>query len=179
MSYYKTVSGYLKSDGGLEGRRQEFELALPASLNTEDRARIVAVFDEIGADHDQHVLALSQKLDGGPAPALALPVHDPDDAIVAGLKGFWKWLREAQRTIWGYALLILDFFVFSGHWDLVARARQLGTGADAGAATIVGGDLLAAFWIVNFLVLGFLFGESAISNLLPQLKSNRADGSER
>lgn len=179
MSYYETVSGYLKSDGGLEGRRQEFELALPASLSAEDRAQIVAVFDEIGADHDQRVLALSQKSDDGPATALVLPVHDPDDAIVAGLKGFWQWLRDAQRTIWGYALLILDFFVFSGHWDIVARARQLGTGADAGAATIVGGDLLSAFWIVNFLVLGLLFGEGALSNLLPQLKNYRAGGSEK
>ena len=60
-------------------------------------------------------------------------------------------LRGAQRPIIGYGTLYLDFQVFSGAWKLASETQE------------------SAFWIINFLVLGFLFGERAVKNVAPLL----------
>jgi hypothetical protein len=58
-------------------------------------------------------------------------------------------LRGSQRPVWGFVVMYLDYGVFSGMWKL--------------------GDPIVsnAFWILNFLVLGFLFGERAVMNVMP------------
>jgi hypothetical protein len=58
--------------------------------------------------------------------------------------------RGLQRPLWGFGVMFMDFQVFSGKWVI-----QEGTRADA------------AFYIINFLVLGFLFGERAVKNVAP------------
>lgn len=60
-------------------------------------------------------------------------------------------LRGAQRPIWGYAVIYMDYMVFSGNWVMPEENPQL----------------QSAFWIINFLVLGFLFGERAVKNVGP------------
>lgn len=66
-------------------------------------------------------------------------------------------LRGCQRPAWGFAALAMDWLVLSGRWTV--------------ALTVTGtGDLTAEGCIVlavNILVLGFLFGERAVKNLLP------------
>lgn len=57
-------------------------------------------------------------------------------------------LRGLQRPVWGYATLYLDFLWFSGSWQMEERQES-------------------AMWIINLLVLGFLFGERAVQNLAP------------
>ena len=63
--------------------------------------------------------------------------------------------RGAQRPIWGYATIWLDYQVYSGGWKIPTDQMELQT----------------AFYVINFLVLGFLFGERALVNLLPVLES--------
>lgn len=58
-------------------------------------------------------------------------------------------LRGLQRPVWGFAALYFDYGVFSGMWKLADNTVS------------------NAFWIVNLLVLGFLFGERAIMNVMP------------
>ena len=58
-------------------------------------------------------------------------------------------LRGAQRPMWGYGTLYMDFQVFSQTWPIQP------------------GPVEVAFWTINFLVLGFLFGERAIKNVAP------------
>jgi len=58
-------------------------------------------------------------------------------------------LRGGQRIIFGYGTIYLDFMVFSKHWPVEDET------------------LKSAFWIVNLLVLGFLFGERAVKNVMP------------
>jgi hypothetical protein len=60
-------------------------------------------------------------------------------------------LRGGQRIMIGYGTVYLDFQVFSGTWKLE------------------GGTQESCFWIINFLVLGFLFGERALRNVAPLL----------
>lgn len=58
-------------------------------------------------------------------------------------------LRGSQRIAWGFGTLLLDYNVFSSNWKLIDPV------------------ISNAFWIVNFLVLGFLFGERAVTNVMP------------
>jgi hypothetical protein len=58
-------------------------------------------------------------------------------------------LRGSQRPVWGFATIVLDYQVFSATWKLDDPI------------------ISNAFWVVNFLVLGFLFGERAVMNIMP------------
>lgn len=58
-------------------------------------------------------------------------------------------LRGMQRPLWGYAVLVWDVFIFSGRWTLDTELLE------------------SAFWVINVLVLGFLFGERAVKNVMP------------
>lgn len=60
-------------------------------------------------------------------------------------------LRGLQRPLWGYAIIFMDYMVFSGTWALDPDDKTKSS----------------AFWIINFLVLGFLFGERAVKNVAP------------
>lgn len=66
--------------------------------------------------------------------------------------------RGAQRPIWGFAVLYMDYMVYSGKWTL-------GQGSESDA-----------FWLINMLVLGFLFGERSIKNLEPMISSFSRNG---
>ena len=58
-------------------------------------------------------------------------------------------LRGCQRPVWGYATLYMDFMVFSGRWKALSEMQE------------------SALWVINLLVLGFLFGERAVKNIMP------------
>lgn len=60
--------------------------------------------------------------------------------------------RGAQRPVWGFATLFLDYQVLSGAWNIMADTQ-----------------LKALIMAINLLVLGFLFGERAVKNVAPLL----------
>ena len=62
---------------------------------------------------------------------------------------FMIFLRGLQRPIWGFGTLYMDYKVFGGFWEIADET------------------IMSAFLVMNFLVLGFLFGERAIKNVLP------------
>jgi len=59
-------------------------------------------------------------------------------------------LRGVQRPAFGFLTLLIDYMVFSGSWTIQADT-----------------SVEKAFFAINILVLGFLFGERAIKNVLP------------
>lgn len=61
-------------------------------------------------------------------------------------------LRGCQRPVWGYSTLYMDFMIFSGKWADITEMQE------------------SALWVINLLVLGFLFGERAIKNLMPLIE---------
>jgi hypothetical protein len=61
-------------------------------------------------------------------------------------------LRGCQRPVWGYATIYIDLMVFSGSWSELTEQQE------------------SALWVINFLVLGFLFGERAIKNVTPLIE---------
>lgn len=58
--------------------------------------------------------------------------------------------RGLQRPLWGFLTLFIDIQVFSQAWEIQEGSLQE-----------------TAFFAVNVLVLGFLFGERAIKNVMP------------
>lgn len=58
-------------------------------------------------------------------------------------------LRGLQRPMWGYATMYCDFMWFSGQWSGMTQQQE------------------SALWVINILVLGFLFGERAVKNVMP------------
>ena len=76
------------------------------------------------------------------------------DLLQAGWPGrVVLFLRGAQRPLWGYGVLFLNFMVYSGRYKLTDEVA-----------------LLDNLWIINILVLGFLFGERAVKNVLPYIE---------
>ena len=67
-------------------------------------------------------------------------------------------LRGCQRPVWGFATIYLDFMVFSKTWAV-----------DTGTAQA------AALMVINVLVLGFLFGERAIQNVMMKQQGKAAE----
>ena len=57
--------------------------------------------------------------------------------------------RGCQRPIWGFATLWADLQWFSGAWSGITDKQE------------------SALWVINLLVLGFLFGERAVKNITP------------
>lgn len=62
-------------------------------------------------------------------------------------------IRGAQRPVWGCFTLYADAMVFSCKWNLTNEP-----------------ELKSMLLVINILVLGFLFGERAVKNILPFLK---------
>ena len=60
-------------------------------------------------------------------------------------------MRGLQRPVWGFATMYLDFMWFTAWMNLSDRQEQ-------------------ALIVINFLVLGFLFGERAIKNVAPLMQ---------
>lgn len=58
-------------------------------------------------------------------------------------------MRGAQRPVWGFAVLYADMMWFSGKWGVMTTQQE------------------SALWVINLLVLGFIFGERAVANLAP------------
>ncbi len=61
---------------------------------------------------------------------------------------FVLFLRGLQRPVWGFATLYMDFMWFSAWMPLSPKQEQ-------------------AMIVINVLVLGFLFGERAVKNVMP------------
>lgn len=61
-------------------------------------------------------------------------------------------LRGVQRPLWGFATIYLDYMAFTGKFSVDFKS-----------------ELGVVLIIINFLVLGFLFGERTLKNLVPVL----------
>ena len=79
------------------------------------------------------------------------------EGTAADLKGIplagplMLFLRGSQRPIWGFGAMYADLMWFSGHWAHLTDQQE------------------AALYLINALVLGFLFGERAVQNVAPIL----------
>ncbi len=80
--------------------------------------------------------------------ALASSTKDLEKVPVVGTLGLF--IRGMQRPIWTLSLLYVDLKVLSNSWTITA-----------------GSQVESVFWLLNLLILGFLFGERAVKNVMP------------
>lgn len=124
---------------------------LPASMSDADKAEFKLKFQE--ATHQQAVELI--KLTGEAEQEFNQRVKDLEgtakDLLVMPILGkALIFLRGCQRPFFGMFVLVMDFMVFSGKWAVTPDTR-----------------LESSFFAINILVLGFLFGERAVKNIMP------------
>jgi len=148
MNVFKAIT---KAITGVSGGfvNKAIDLVTGYIPNPEDKAKIKAKLQELELEREKainqaiHVAAedLNKRIseqEGTAKDLMSLP-------FVGRIIIF---ARGSQRPIWGYATLYFDWQLFSNKLELTSEQTQL-------------------LWIINFLVLGFLFGERAIKNIMP------------
>lgn len=70
-------------------------------------------------------------------------------------------LRGCQRPAWGILVMYMDIQWFSGNWPGMTEQQE------------------SALWVVNLLVLGFLFGERAVKNVMPVITEMMAKRAQK
>lgn len=136
--------------GSLFKEAKEIVMAYwPPELSPEKKIEMQAKLDELElnksrqlyeamADAERRVTERITLTEGSAQDLRAVPVVGP---LVLFLRGL-------QRPVWGYATLYGDAMWFMGRWQLSEQQES-------------------ALWVINFLVLGFLFGERAVQNVAP------------
>lgn len=115
----------------------EKKLEIQARLNEIELTKARQI-DMAIAEAEQRITERIALTEGSAQDLRAIPIVGP---IVLFLRGL-------QRPVWGYATLFGDAMWFMGKWQLNAQQES-------------------ALWVINFLVLGFLFGERAVQNVAP------------
>lgn len=129
----------------------------PPSMSDKEKAELTARIREtehrrevqlmhLANEADREVTRRAAELEGTAADLQTLPV----------VGRIILFIRGCQRPTWGIFTMYMDWSVFSGAWNIQLSAEQ-------GGWTPHG----LAFWTINLLVLGFLFGERTVKNLLP------------
>jgi len=148
MSLFSSITNIVS--GSLFKEVKETVMAYyPPEVSPEKRLEFQAKLDELEtrktdqlnaaiATAEAAVTERASLLEGSAQDLRAIPVIGP---IVLFLRGL-------QRPTWGYAVLYGDAMWFMGQWQLNTQQES-------------------ALWVINSLVLGFLFGERAVQNLTP------------
>lgn len=95
--------------------------------------------DAMMADAERRVTERISLLEGTATDLRSVPIIGP----------IMLFMRGAQRPVWGFAVLYADMMWFSGRWGVMTEQQE------------------SALWVINLLVLGFIFGERAVANLAP------------
>ena len=163
MSFFTKVTEFLT--GGFGNKIVDKVLKqFPDKLSDAEKAKIQAAIIEATREHEMELLKFAKEQEEEFNRRIIEMEGTAKDLSQFGWFGrVIIFLRGAQRPLWGYSVLVMDFMVFSGRWDLEKFAADIGNNA-------VGSNISSAFWVINFLVLGFLFGERAMKNVLPLFK---------
>lgn len=160
--------------GGLGQKIVDKVLAqFPDKLTEKEKADIQTAILAASREHELKLLEIAQSQEFEFNERIKEMEGTASDLQQFGIVGrLLIFLRGAQRPIWGFGVLYLDFMIFSGRWKLAEVAK---IAESSGMTTF---NLESAFWMINFLVLGFLFGERAMRNVLPLFKNFQAGKSE-
>ena len=133
----------------------------PPKLTEAERMQLEQVIRQAARQHELQLLALAQEEQIEFTQRIKAMEGTAKDLQAFGVLGkAVVFMRGMQRPVWGFFVLWMDINVFSGKWKL-SSATIMSDG------TTLPMSLESAFWLINFLVLGFLFGERAMKNVLP------------
>ena len=130
------VMAYLPPDMSPE-KKAEIQLAA-AAQEAANKLAALTMAHEMDKEFNRRIT----DLEGTASDLKSLPIVGP----------ILLFFRGAQRPVWGFATIYLDYQVFSNSWSVLPGSQQS-----------------AAFYVINILVLGFLFGERAIQNVMPYI----------
>lgn len=149
MSMFDSVLN--AATGGLAGTVFEaIKAYFPPSMTDEQKQNVSMQLQVIEAQRQKDAAAAANEAERNLNERIAQYEGTAGDLKTIPLLGpVLIMARGAQRPVWGFGTLICDFQVFSGSWVLPEGVVQ------------------NSFYVVNFLVLGFLFGERALQNILP------------
>ena len=147
MSVFEGVVDFLS--GGIGGKVVDKVFGLiPERLSDKEKADIQMAITEATREYEMGLIKLAQE------------EQEEFDTRIREMEGTAKdlqqfgffgklivFLRGSQRPVWGFGVLVLDYMVFSGSWKLSSAAQAA---PSQGPLT-----LESAFWMINFLVLGF------------------------
>lgn len=148
MSFFTKVTNFLT--GGIGGKIVDKVLAqFPDKLSEADKATIQAAVTEATREHEKELLQLAHQQDVEFNQRIKDMEGTAKDLQQFGWLGrIVVFFRGMQRLVWGYGTLYINFMWLSGKWELEAQQES-------------------TMWVINILVLGFLFGERAIKNVMP------------
>ena len=164
MGLFSAITNFLS--GGLGTQIVNKVMAeFPDPLTPEQKANIQASILEASREYELKLLTIANQEENDFNTRVQQLEGTASDLKQFGFIGkVIIFLRGLQRPVWGFSVLIMDLMIFSGHWNLKDVVSVVGTD------TVVGQNIESAFWMINFLVLGFLFGERAMRNVMPLFK---------
>uniref|UniRef100_A0AAU6W3N8 Coil containing protein n=1 Tax=Pseudomonas phage Cygsa01 TaxID=3138529 RepID=A0AAU6W3N8_9VIRU len=118
----------------------EKKLELEMALQQAEFAKEI----ELGRQFNEQTAQLNQRitdLEGTAADLKGIPFLGP----------LMLFIRGSLRPAWGVGAMYADMMWFSGKWAALTEQQE------------------AALYLINMLVLGFLFGERAVQNIAPIL----------
>lgn len=151
MNFLEKVGNFLT--GGIGSKIVDKVMAqFPDKLSEADKATLEMAVTGATREHEVKLMQLAAEQDK----EFNTRIKELE-GTARDLSGFgWLgsivvFLRGCQRPVWGYLVLYMDIMWFSGKWSGLSEQQE------------------SAFWIINLLVLGFLFGERAVKNLMPMI----------
>jgi hypothetical protein len=157
MSFFEKLMDFVS--GGIGGKIVDTIAAqFPPDMSEKEKEEMKLVIAKATHEYELELMRVTQQEQEAFTKRVMEMEGTATDLKQAGSIGrIVLFLRGLQRPLWGFSVLYMDFMVFSGTWDLTQKTTE----------SVTTMDLQSAFWIINFLVLGFLFGERAMRNVMP------------
>lgn len=158
MGFLSAITGFFSGEKGLVGTIADtVKDYFPPSMTDKEKAEITARIREaeferekalmkLAVDADKEVTRRAAQLEGTAKDLTSLPV----------VGRFIIFARGCLRPFFGYFTLFVNWQIFSNAWKV--------------KMTIPSGEFTAEgilIIVLNILVLGFLFGERTVKNLMP------------
>lgn len=137
--------------GGIAGEVMDIvSKYFPPDMSPEQKANVQLALDNFQLQKEMQVQTEIAAAEKEVDDRIAMYEGSASDLkAIPYLGALMLFIRGAQRPMWGFAVMWIDYSVFSGAYKL--------------SDPIISNS----FWILNFLVLGFLFGERAVMNVMP------------
>lgn len=148
MSFLKGLTDFV-SGGLFKEAKELIQDYFPPDMSPQDKADLQIKLGELEQKKIQQASQIISEAENNLTQRIATLEGSAQDLRAIPIIGpLVIFLRGLQRPVWGYMTLYIDIMWFSGKWDMESQQES-------------------AMWIINLLVLGFLFGERAVQNLAP------------
>lgn len=152
MSLFSKVGDFL-TGGVVDTIADTVEKYFPPDMSEKQKADLKLAIKQLEHNQKIELLKLATEADAEFNDRIKAMEGTAKDLSQFGWLGrIVLFLRGCQRPVWGGLTMWMDVMWFSGKWAGMTQQQE------------------SALWLINALVLGFLFGERAIKNVAPFIK---------